>query len=229
MNDQLFVPAPFWRRLIARLIDLTVCAGLTFVAIIPVLVIVIPASLIFDDEAVINVGALLCFVIAYVLIEYFLLRRRGGQTLGKGLLGLRVIEATDKSASRSVGARAATLRMAVLIGPFIAWCAAYYATYREGDLNAQNGNAASDAFAYLWFAVFALSALTALLDRSGRRGLADFVAGTRVIRAQKRGIHVGEDLRMLVPGKVDMTKHQAPAPAVTLTKPQHQPVPLSKS
>ena len=96
MSDApLFVPASFWRRFAARTIDFFVCMALTFVAVIPL---VIPALILYpiigEDKAT-SLMAFLAFVIAYVAIEYFLLRRRGGQTLGKGLLGLRVLDAND--------------------------------------------------------------------------------------------------------------------------------------
>lgn len=220
MTETMFLPAPFWRRLVARSIDLVVCMGLTFVAVIPALAIVLPLSLVIGEDAAINIGCLLCFVLAYVLVEYFLLRRRGGQTLGKGLLGLRVLDVGDVKATGHISARAALLRMAVLIGPIILSTAAFYATYRDSASNTAQGNVVSDTLIGVWFAVLAVSALTAVLDRRQRRGLADFAAGTRVVRAQTRGIKVGQDLMMLVPGKVSLEKHPAPTLAIALDKSQ---------
>jgi hypothetical protein len=64
--------------------------------------------------------------------------------------------------------------------------------------------------------VLALSAVTVAVDRSARRGVHDAVAGTRVVRAQKRGVDLRKDLMMLVPGRVSLEK-DPPAP-VNLTK-----------
>lgn len=216
----LFVPAPFWRRLVARSIDLTVCFGLTFVAVIPLVIPTLILSIVIGEDRATSLGAFACFVLAYVAVEYYLLRRRGGQTLGKGLLGLRVLDVRDPDGSKPVTARAALLRMAVFIGPFIAYCAAYYLTY---DSATDTYNTVVDALIYLWFAILAGSALTAALDRVAHRGLHDFVAGTRVVRAQTRGVDLRQDLMMLVPGKVDLTKYPAPAAPVTLAKPPAAP------
>lgn len=82
----LFVPAPFWRRLVARSIDLTVCFGLTFVAVIPLVIPTLILSIVIGEDRATSLGAFACFVLAYVAVEYYLLRRRGGQTLGKGAL-----------------------------------------------------------------------------------------------------------------------------------------------
>lgn len=154
----------------------------------------------------------MCFVVAYVLIEYFLLRRRSGQTLGKGLLGLRVIS-LDGTPHGAVSARSGLLRMAFLIGPFILSTAVFYITYEAATETSDS--AAYDALLVLWMAVIVATAIAALADRSRHRGLHDLLAGTRVVRTQPRGIDLGRDLKMLVPGKVNLEKD---APVVNLTK-----------
>lgn len=228
MSDApLFVPASFWRRFAARTIDFFVCMALTFVAVIPL---VIPALILYpiigEDKAT-SLMAFLAFVIAYVAIEYFLLRRRGGQTLGKGLLGLRVLDANDPDGSKPITNRAALLRMAVFIGPMILSIAAYYIAY---DVVSGTSTGGLDGpLLNLWMLMLAASAVTAVADRAKRRALHDFAAGTRVVRAQARPVNLSQDIRMLVPGRVDMTKYPTPAPPVTMTKlpltPQDYPPP----
>lgn len=220
MLDAQFVPAPFWRRLFARTIDLLICIPLTFAAIIVVLIPTLGLMPLLGEERATALGAFICFVLAYVAIEYFLLRRRGGQTLGKGLLGLRVLNSHDDSGTKPITNRAALMRMAILIGPMILGLAAFYITYDA--VTETSTSPVVDGLLYLWFLVLFACAVSAVLDRGARRGLHDFAAGTRVVRAQKRGVSLREDLAMLVPGKVDMTKYRAPAALLTMTKPPPQ-------
>lgn len=210
-----FIPAPFWRRLVARSLDLLVCVPLTFIAIVPVALVMLPLMLLGSEDAVSSLGAFACFLIAYVLVEYFLLRRRSGQTLGKGLLGLRVIDAGDTDGSHPITARSALLRMLVLIGPLMVALAGFYLTYDSAT--GTSTSAAVDALLWVWVAVLGICTVTALMDRRSRRGLHDTVSGTRVVRAQRRGVDLRKDLAMLVPGRVSLEKH--PPSAVTLTKP----------
>lgn len=227
-----YVPAPFWRRVAARFIDLSICLPLTFAC----LIVVVPLTLILapfmSDDAWASFAAFLCYFTAYALVEYFLLRRRSGQTLGKGLLGLRVVpnhasrDTTREVAhaavagtpgsppdAQAITARSALLRMAVLIGPFVASLAVYYATY---DSTSDDGlTPAADALLYFWLAVLAGCAITAIIDRTSHRGAHDRLAGTRVVRTTRRGINLRKDLKMLVPGKVTM---EPTTPTVILTK-----------
>lgn len=211
-----YVPAPFWRRLIARFIDLAICVPLTFAC----LIVVVPLTLILapfmSDDAWSSFAAFLCYFMAYALVEYFLLRRRSGQTLGKGLLGLRVVPAAstnDTAATQGVSARSALARMGVLIGPFVLTLALYYATY-DSTRDDDGLTPAADVAFYGWLLVLAACALTAALDRTTRRGLHDRASGTRVVRTTRRGVSAS-DFKMLVPGKVTMESY---TPAVTLTK-----------
>jgi uncharacterized RDD family membrane protein YckC len=223
-EQAVFVPASFWRRFGARTIDFFVCMALTFVAVIPLVIVALVLYPIIGEDKATSLAAFLAFVIAYVAIEYYLLRRRGGQTLGKGLLGLRVLDVNDPNGSKPITNRAALARMAVFIGPFIAYCAAFYITY-DPDLGDSTGGL-DTFFVGLWMLMLTVSAVTAVADRAKRRALHDFAAGTRVVRAQARPVSLGQDLKMLVPGRVDMTKYPAPAPPVTMTKlPQGQPTP----
>lgn len=210
-----YVPAPFWRRVVARLIDLAICLPLTFACLIVVIPVTLVLAPFMSDDAWASLAAFLCYFLAYALVEYFLLRRRSGQTLGKGLLGLRVVSEgnpDDTLAMQGVSARSALLRMAVLIGPFVATLALYYATYDSSDDEGLTG--ASDAMFYVWMAVLAGCAIAALADRRGRRGLHDRAARTRVVRTARRGI-AARDFKMLVPGKVTV---ETRTPVVTLTK-----------
>lgn len=210
-----FVPAPFWRRFVARTLDLLICIPLTFVAAIPVAIVMLPLLLVMSTDSYSSLGAFMSFVVAFTLVEYFLLRRRSGQTLGKGLLGLRVLEADDLTGKGAVSAKTALVRLAVLTGPLMAALAVFYLTYDE--VTETSDNPVSTGLLYLWMAVLAGSALSATIDRRLRRGLHDMAAGTRVVRAHQRNIDLREDLMMLVPGKVNLEKRPAPTP-ITLTK-----------
>lgn len=228
----MFVPAPFWRRLLARLIDFAIAVPITFLAIVPVFLVLLPVLLLAEDDAAsdiaTSVGAFTCFVIAYALIEYFLLRRRSGQTLGKGLLGLRVVPAgvADQAADRlavpyavtrdgrasAISGLSALVRMLIVTGPFLLSIALFYAT---SGADAEDPTPLADAVLYLWIGSLLVSTVTVLADRGGRRGLHDMAARTRVVRTQRRGVDVRSDLRMLVPGRVSLEKD---SPTVTLWK-----------
>lgn len=224
----MFVPAPFWRRLLARLIDFAIAVPITFVAIVPVFVVMLPVLLLAEGDAATSVGAFTCFLIAYALIEYFLLRRRSGQTLGKGLLGLRVVPAgvADQAADRlavpyavtkggrtsAISGLSALIRMLVVTGPFLLSIAIFYAT---NGADAEDPTPLADAVLYVWIGSLLVSTITVLVDRGGRRGLHDMAARTRVVRTQRRGVALKADLRMLVPGRVDLEKD---SPTVTLWK-----------
>lgn len=218
-----YAPAPFWRRLAARSIDLLICLPLTFVAVIPVVLVILPLSLVLSDDAASSLGAFLCFLIAYSLVEYFLLRRRSGQTLGKGLMGLRVVPAyrpaagldataQDAGQNEAISARAAILRISVLIGPALASAAFYYIGYEDSP--SYDGGPVDSALIGLWFSLLAVSALLALVERRRRRTLHDFASGTIVVRTERRGVSFKQDFRMLVPGKVSLEKRPTPAPVL---------------
>lgn len=202
-----YTPAPYWRRLVARIIDLTIAFPLTFLAAIPIALVFAIAIPFMSDDAWASMVAFSAYATAYSLIEYFLLRRRSGQTLGKGLLGLRVVPAgnpSDTLAVPGLSARSALIRMGVIIGPFLAALGFYYATY---DSINDTETPIADAFLYLWLLTLLVSTITALADRRAHRTLHDAAASTRVVRAPRRGINMREDFQMLVPGKVNMEKN----------------------
>ncbi|MFH5207418.1 RDD family protein [Antrihabitans spumae] len=195
-----YEPAPFLRRLGARVLDLLICLPLTFLVAIPVsIVIVFPAVLIAGDshkDAVYGPAAALCYFIAYVGVEVFLLIRRDGQTLGKGLFGLRVVPAAEW-ARPGLPIRAAVIRMLIIFLPFV-------------FLSVAGGNpdvAAFDVLAWVGILSVVASLILAAIPRSGlRRSLHDLAASSRVVRAPRRKIELKQDLSMMLPGRIDMTK-----------------------
>lgn len=192
------------RRLIARLVDLLFLVPITFLAAIPAAIICIPFYAALGADAGALIAAFLSFVLAYLGIEFFLLLRRDGQTLGKGLLGLRVVQA-GKDVTLTPGQ--ALRRIAVLLGPFILAIAAFYLSYENGE---PGEGGFSDALLTIWLVVLLACLVTAAVDRARRRGVHDRVAGSRVVRAPKRAVTAG-DFMMMVPstknlGPVDLTK-----------------------
>ncbi|NMO05211.1 RDD family protein [Gordonia sp. TBRC 11910] len=110
--------APFLRRLGARLLDLVFCYALAFILAVPVALILFLPIIVFMDEVpdiMPSIGAIICLFLAYVGTEGFLLVRREGQTLGKGLLGLRVIPVGNSRLSLL----SALVRLAVILSPFV--------------------------------------------------------------------------------------------------------------
>lgn len=188
-------PAAFGRRLAARVLDLAFALGLTFVLVIPVTLLLIPVILSGADQNTWSViGAATCYFIAYVALEFFLLIRRGGQTLGKGLMGLRVVSTTGSGITPS--APSALLRLTILFLPFVL-----------GSLAGGNPDSSIlQTLGSIAFLALLVSLVLAAVPRWQRRALHDHAAGTRVVRAPKRGLKFRDDLRMMVPGKIDMTK-----------------------
>ncbi|NKY31435.1 RDD family protein [Nocardia gamkensis] len=191
-------PAPFPRRLLARILDLVFCLVLTFAVAVPVGAVVVPLNIATDstyEEILYGVGVWLCYFLAYVGLEVFLLVRRGGQTLGKGLVGLAVVPAGEWARPR-LKVRQAAVRMTIIFGPFF-FMSLSGANSESGVLNT--------------IAVFGMlsvlaSLLLAALPIGSRRTVHDFVTATRVVRATKRNIHWRTDLPMVLPGRVDMIK-----------------------
>lgn len=109
--------APFWRRLLARLADLIFALALTFLLVIPVGLLMFPFVPLADRDLWAVVAAATCYFLAYIALESFLLVRRRGQTLDKGLMGLRVIAL--RGASPEVRLGAALSRLLVLFLPFV--------------------------------------------------------------------------------------------------------------
>jgi len=51
-----------------------------------------------------------------------------------------------------------------------------------------------------------VTVILAALRWSYRRALHDYASGTRVVTAGRRKIVLREDVRMMIPGRVDLTK-----------------------
>jgi len=192
-----YQPAPFVRRLGARLLDLGFCYGLAFVLVVPVGVLFIPVVILTGGmtDALASAAAGLCVFLAYVGTEVFLLVRRQGQTLGKGLMGLRVVPAS--ATSPSITLVSALIRLAVLLSPFVFMVLA--GSFPASS--ALNGVAIVGTLSLV-----ASLILTLVPPRGDRRAIHDWAAGTRVVRAPKRKIDFREDLKLALPGKVDLTK-----------------------
>ena len=186
--------APFIRRLVARLLDLAFALLLTFVAALPVSIVYATVSVVTrTGDALVGFFAGLCYFIAYVALEWFLLVQRGGQTLGKGLLGLRVVRNAD--AHQPLGVRAAGLRLLLL---FIPWVLMSFA----GSSDEAGHRAAGWIGTIILIAAFAMAAG----NRDRRRTPHDILAGSRVVRAPRRGVSFRTDLRLMVPGQKDVIK-----------------------
>jgi uncharacterized RDD family membrane protein YckC len=189
-----FESAPFWRRLLARLLDLAFALILTFVLVIPVAILMLPFVPLVDRDLWAGFAAATCYFLAYVALESFLLVRRRGQTLGKGLMGLRVI--SSRQGAADVTLPAALSRLVVLFLPFVLGSLAG----RDPDSTIMG------ALGNLGFVALIVSLVLAALAWSYRRALHDYASGTRVVAAPKRKVVLRDDLRMMVPGRVDLTK-----------------------
>jgi uncharacterized RDD family membrane protein YckC len=74
-------PAPFFRRLAARLIDLVFALAMTFVIAIPVAIVYALTAGLLGDGLWLTQMAAVCYLLAYVGLEVYLLVRRDSQTL----------------------------------------------------------------------------------------------------------------------------------------------------
>lgn len=190
--------APFGRRLAARILDLLFALALTFVMVIPVAIVLLPLSFAVEEDssaydALVATAASLAYFLAYVALEWFLLVRRDGQTLGKGLMGLRVVS-TGEGPLRLGSAFA---RLAILLMPFVLFSVA------GSD---DGGNNVWDFLAYLGLFTIVASLVLAALRRNHRRTVHDLATSSRVVTAPKRGINLRKDLPMMVPRKVSFEK-----------------------
>ncbi|MET9028898.1 RDD family protein [Nocardia sp. NPDC004168] len=190
--------APFFRRLAARLLDLAFCLLLTFVVAVPVGILLVPVALLTTEahEAVVyGSAAWLCYFIAYVGLEVFLLIRRDGQTLGKGLLGLRVVPSGEWARPRLELLPAAS-RMLIIFLPFVFM-----------SLSGSNPESAIlNGIAVVGFLALIVSFFLAANPAGKRLALHDLATGSRVVRAAKRKIDWKNDIPMVLPGRVDMRK-----------------------
>lgn len=190
-------PAPFFRRLAARLIDLVFALVLTFVIAVPVAVVYALTAGLLGEGLWLTLLGTFCYFLAYVGLEVYLLVRRDGQTLGKGLMSLRVVPAGAESEFRAplmIGQ--AAVRILLIFLPFVLGSAA--------------GSAPEDAtlmtLSNLGLLSLVISLVLAAVPTRRRQTLHDLLGRTRVVRAPKRRIEWHQDVRMMVPGKVDMAK-----------------------
>jgi uncharacterized RDD family membrane protein YckC len=190
-----FEPAPFWRRLLARLLDLIFALALTFILVIPVVLLMFPFVPLVDQDLWATIAAGACYFLAYIALEFFLLVRRGGQTLGKGLMGLRVVS-SGSGAISNVMVPAALARLVVLFVPFVLLSVA------GGD----PGSTVKGLMGNLAIVALLVSLVLAALPVLYRRALHDYLSNTRVVTAPKRKVAFREDVRMMLPGKIDMRK-----------------------
>lgn len=109
-------PAPFLRRLAARLLDLVFSLILTFLVAVPVGLLFLATRPLIGEQASIGATVAVSYFLAYVGLEVFLLVRREGQSLGKGLLSLRVVQANLHASPLRVGQ--AVVRDAVDLSAF---------------------------------------------------------------------------------------------------------------
>ncbi len=190
-------PAPFFRRLAARVIDMLVALAMTFLIAMPVAIVVALLTPLLGRGLWWSITGAFCFFLAYVGLEVFLLVRRDGQTLGKGLMGLRVVPADADAGLRApllVGP--AVARMLVIFLPFVFASAAGGAP----------GNRVLDAVASLGFLTLFGSLVLMAVPTRRRQTLHDLIGRTRVVTAPKRPIEWQQDVRMMVPGTIDLTK-----------------------
>ncbi|PPK94640.1 putative RDD family membrane protein YckC [Kineococcus xinjiangensis] len=197
-SPQPLAAAPFWRRLTARVIDLLLALPLTFLLIVPLSIVASPVYIPMDKnsaayDTVVAVMGTTAYFLAYVLLEWFLLVRRDGQTLGKGLLGLRVV--SDRGGA-TLTVTSSFVRLLVLFAPFVLLSAA--GNDETGDV--------WDTLSDVGLLTVLASLLMALVPAARRRAVHDLAAGSRVVRAPVRGIALKQDVRMMIPGKVDLTK-----------------------
>jgi uncharacterized RDD family membrane protein YckC len=194
-------PAPFFRRLAARLLDLAFCLLLTFVLAVPVAVVLVllsPVVAVLAPDSAYDLGfavAVVCYFVTYVGLEVFLLVRRDGQTLGKGLLGLRVVPSSGRPLEKLL-LPAALSRMLIIFMPFV------FMSMAGGSPESAVLDVLASAGALTLLASLVLAAIPSTM----RRTLHDLVAGSRVVRAPVRQIDWKQDVRMALPGKVDLTK-----------------------
>ncbi|MFI6865469.1 RDD family protein [Nocardia sp. NPDC050406] len=158
-------PAPFPRRLAARLVDLAV-----YTLVIPGAALLSPAP---ASDGVWVVATLSCFAL-YVAVETFLTVRCAGRSLGKWLFGLRVIP-LDPTLARLPPSRA-LLRASMIHLPLALLVLA--ALFPESGLLGMA--------AYLTGELALLSVTIAILPVWERRTLHDLAAGSRVVRVPAR-------------------------------------------
>ncbi|GAB2938270.1 hypothetical protein GCM10027047_38440 [Rhodococcus aerolatus] len=176
--------APLGPRLLARLLDVALGLALTLVLAVPLTVVYLVAAAVVGPSAGLRDAlAGLAYLVGFVLLEWVALVRRGGQSVGKGLLGLAVV--TDR-AGTALPPGQALGRVAVLFAPFVLIVVA-----RDGAGTLVEVLAVVGAFATVG------SLLLAALP--GHRALHDRAALSRVVPAGRRAVSLRADLALLRP------------------------------
>jgi uncharacterized RDD family membrane protein YckC len=169
--------APFWRRLVARLIDFAIALPLAFVLVLPIVVVLAPVWIAlgrsgiddWEDRVWGPIGASVCLFLSFIALELFLLVNRQGQTLGKGLVRIRVVRVDE----RPLTVTASFVRLVVLF-----------------------------AVNWIWHPVNMLLVLANVVavtvDRRYRRAAHDYAARTRVVMADRRSIKFA-DMKLMAP------------------------------
>lgn len=176
--------APLGPRLLARLLDVVLSLALTFALAVPLTVVyLVVAAVVGPSPGLLTGLAGLAYLVAFVLLEWVALVRRGGQSLGKGLVGLAVV---SDGAGAALPPGQALVRVAVLFAPFALIVAA-----RDGTGSLVEVLAVVGAFATV--GSLGLAALP------GHRSIHDRAALSRVVPAERRAVSLREDLALLRP------------------------------
>ena len=84
--------APLGPRLLARLLDVAISFALTLAVAVPLTVLyLLVAALLGPSPTLLTLLAALAYAVAFPVLEWVALVRRGGQSLGKGVVGLAVV------------------------------------------------------------------------------------------------------------------------------------------
>lgn len=176
--------APLGPRLLARLLDVAFSLALTLALAVPLTVVyLVVAALLGPSQTLLSLLAGLAYLLAYVLLEWVVLVRRGGQSLGKGLLGLAVV--SDRSESVLPPGQA-VVRLVVLFAPFVL---IVVARDRAGTV--------LDTLAVV--GAFATVGSLVLAALPGHRALHDRAALSRVVVTGRRPVSPRADLALLRP------------------------------
>ena len=177
--------APLGPRLLARLLDVAISFALTLAVAVPLTVLyLLVAALLGPSPTLLTLLAAVAYAVAFPVLEWVALVRRGGQSLGKGVVGLAVV---GDGGGRPLQPGQALVRTAVLLAPFVLIVAA--------------SNGRSELVEIL-AVVGALSTVGSLLLAAapGRRAIHDHAAISRVVLAERRPVSWRSDVALLRPG-----------------------------
>lgn len=158
-----------WERFLASLIDAIFLTALLF----PIQWFIYD-RLILTNETLIRIWDIFMELVLYVYT--ISLHALYGRTIGKRVMGLKII---DQSEKRAIGFRQALLRDLVPLLGVTALCAAAWWTYDPdaiGDAYTLAG--ISSGISFLWF----IAELATAAMNGKRRAVHDYIAGTVVVR-----------------------------------------------